>query len=336
MYDNSLYVNPAIRNFWLNLKKNDAPFHPFKKNKNLVFFGDILSRKSFDFISERINKLQIKYDEESVTKCFIDIIKAERNHTSELTNLAIKAVSEAFDVPEDLLCAKLNEESNVDVNQTEKRFNKNFNYNNLSIHTKNQINKRILLNCLIQGSSIHSFYTLHHLVKNDLDKINKNLVSLYDNFSVASVRSYYSVNYSNILNQNFSIESVLGSCKVEYDEDNPKVIAHAKSFPVLCQELVKGSIETVCLHGLKDLSKEELEQIYYFADQLQDEPRYIQISSEIWREFLEFNKFYASEINKISIPELVMKISNLDPDEIQNFFEFLLQKDYQDALSFVA
>jgi hypothetical protein len=337
MYENSLQVNPVIRNFWRNLKKNNDQFHPFKKNKNLVFFGDELSRKSFDFISERLSKLKSGYSAQDITEFFLHMSILERGHTDLLQNLAVEAVSQAFEIPEELLSPNLNENSNVETNQTEEKFNKEFDYDSLDQSTKDQINKRILINCIIQGSSIHSFYTVHHLVKDNLDAIDPELISYYDKFSVGSVRSYYSVDYSSFLeNENFDKSMVLGSTKVEYDnEENPKVIAHAKSFPVLCQELVKGAIETICLHSLENISKNELEKIYYFADKRQDEPRYIQISAEIWRNILEFKKYCANNNEKHSTPELVMKISKIPPKEIEDFFEFLLQGDYNEAIGFI-
>ena len=336
MYENSLHVNPVIRNFWRNLKKNNESFHPFKKNKNLVFFGDELSKKSYDFICERIAKLANDYDG-NIANYFMEIMAIENNYTDKLESLAVEAVSQAFDIPEDMLIANLNDNSNTETNQTEEKFNKEFDYDSLPQSTKDQINKRILINCIVQGSSIHSFYTIHHIVKDQLDNIDEDLVELYDKFSVGSVRSYYSIDYSRFLSdENFDKSAILGSTKVEYDEENnPKVNAHARSFPVLCQELVKGAIETICLHSLENISKSELEKIYYFADKRQDEPRYIQIGSEIWRNILEFNKYCTNNNEKLSLPELIMKISKIPTKEIEDFFEFLLQKEYDKAIGFI-
>jgi hypothetical protein len=330
MYDNSLHVNPSIRNFWRNLKKNDSAFHVFKHNRNMVFFGDSLSKASFEYIVQRLEKLNIQYDLPGISQAFVNLTHCEKGHTKTLKNLAIKAVSEALDIPEDLLEANLNEDSNVELNNSTE--NKNYDYNSLSQELKNQINKRILLNSIIQGSSIHSFYTLHHFVKGDIDTINPNLIPLYDTFAAGSVRSYYSVDYAAIVgNLTMSNGTTLGSVKVEYQDDKPKVVANAKSFPVLCQELVKGAMETICLHGLQNISKEDLEKIYYFADARHDEPRYIQIGSAIWRNILELNKMLRP--NNVSIPELIMNISMMNPETIETFFEKLNEQEFEDAMA---
>lgn len=333
MYESSLHVNPTIRNFWRNLKKNDSAFHVFKRNRNLVFFGDALSHSSFDYICDRLVKLGVKYDLMQIGRAFMELTNLEKGHTDRLKELAIKAVTEALDIPEDLLDANLNEDSDVELNNSTKQ--KNYDYDSLSQELKDQINKRILLNCIIQGASVHSFYTLHHVVKNDLDTVNPELIPLYDTFAAGSARSYYSVDYSSMVASDGMAQSgALGSVKVEYDDDKPKVVAHAKSFPVLCQELVKGAMETICLHGLQNISKQDLDKIYYFADARQDEPRYIQIGTTIWRNILELNKKLRVEGN-VTLPELVMHISKMTPETIEQFFEKLNEGELDSAMGFL-
>ncbi|MCA9100638.1 MAG: hypothetical protein KDA63_05800 [Planctomycetales bacterium] len=47
------------------------------------------------------------------------------------------------------------------------------------------VNKRLTLNVLIQGAASHSYLTLHHLVKPELDAIDPALVPLYDKLAVS-------------------------------------------------------------------------------------------------------------------------------------------------------
>jgi len=335
MYDNSLHVNPSIRNFWKNLKKNNGDSHPFKKNRNLVFFGDSLSRKSFEYINQRIEKLGLEYNIGSIQESFFKVMFAESGKTNneELKNLAVETVSCIFpDIPEDIFNPSLNEDSNIELNKTEEKNDGDYDYDSLSQDLKNKINKRILLNCLVQGASIHSYYTLHHLAKEKIDNINPELMSLYDNFTVNSVRSYFSIDYSAMLEDAVMAQSgALGSSKVEFDENNdPQITASAKSFPVLCQELVKGAMELITMHSLEDESEEDLKVIYYFADKRVDEPKYIQIGSEVWRNILNLNKTI-----KMQLPELVMKISLLDSDKTEMFFESLFEGNIENASSFL-
>lgn len=317
-------TNPVVRNFWNNIRTTDTDFHIFKKNWPLVFFGHKLANQSYDYIVDRMSHLDIEYNHASVCGSMMEITTREAGHTKELEELAVKAVSEAFSVPEDLLRPNLNEDSEVSLNENEE--SGEYEYESLSQDIKDQINKRILLNCLIQGSSIHSFYTLHHLVKDEIEEIDPELIEHYDSFSVGSVRSYFDMDYSGMLESStMSSGAAMGSAEVVFDEETnePEVVANAVSFPVLCQELTKGAVELIAMHGLKDLSKEELKQIYYFADQRVDEPKYIQIGSEIWRNILELNK-----ICKKDIPELIMEISLMSPDKICRFFDKVFEKGF--------
>jgi hypothetical protein len=334
MYENSLHVNPGIRNFWLNLRKGDSPFHVFKKNRNLVYFGNNLSKNSYDFVKERSEKLGINTDISYQSQVFHNIIEKEFGHKEKLEKLAKKAVYESFGIPEDILEVDLNGDD-VDLNKTENK--EKVAYSNLDKETQKLINKRILLNCIIQGASIHAFYTLHHLVKDELQKIIPDIIPLYDSLSVGTVSSYWKIDYSRFVSdEDFSGNIAIGSSKVEYAEEseNPKVVCNAKTFVVLCQEMVKGGMECICLHGLQNIPAETLELVYQFSDKRVDEPRYIQISSEVWRKLLSFYKHYKEE-TKETIPEYVMKISLLDPDSIENFFEKLFENETEECMEII-
>jgi hypothetical protein len=334
MYENSLHVNPSIRNFWLNLRKTESSFHVFKKNRNLVYFGSNLSKSSYDYVKNRAEKLSINTDIAHQSMVFQNIIKKETGYEDALKELAKKAVYESFGIPEDILKLDLNDDKDVDLNKTEDK--EKVAYSNLDKDTQRLINKRILLNCIIQGSSIHAFYTLHHLVKEDLQKLIPDIIPLYDSLSVGTVSSYWKIDYSRFVSdQSFSGNIAIGSSKVEYDDnDTPKVVCKAKTFVVLCQEIVKGGMECICLHGLRDVPPEKLELVYQFSDRRVDEPRYIQISSEVWRKLLTLYRTYKDE-TKETIPEYIMKISLLDPNSIENFFEKLFENEIDKCMELI-
>jgi hypothetical protein len=398
MYNNSLHVNPGIRNFWTNLRKNDSKFHVFKKNRNLVYFGNDLSKSSYEFVQDRMNNLNRNNatpDNElvrevveqyngvfkdsnwltHVTNAFFKVLEIENGKEEVLKNLAIKAVCEAFEIPEDLMSPEdtsLNNDEDIEVNNTEENFPVNVEYDSLSQEIKDLINKRILINSIVQGASIHAFYTMHHLVKDELTEISPELIGLYDDISVGTVSSYWKIDYSSMLdkmNSSMLGSVVQGSSRVEYKDDTedylnragellgasfagttsdgdlifdqdsdqkvpsePSVVAAGKTFAVLCQELTKGAIECIALHGIKDIPEEELKIVYSFADRRSDEPRYIQIGSEVWRKILVLIKKYR-ENEKISLPEFIMKICVLEPNDIENFFEFFMSGENDKAIA---
>ena len=75
-----------------------------------------------------------------------------------------------------------------------------------------------------------------------------------------------------------------------------------------------------------------LKIIYSFADKRRDEPKYIQIGSEVWRKFLSLLKTYREE-EKISLPEFIMKIFSLDPENTENFFEYFISDEKEKAIA---
>lgn len=42
------------------------------------------------------------------------------------------------------------------------------------------LSKRVMLNMLIQGAATHTFFTAHHLVKDEIDQVDSDLIRLYD------------------------------------------------------------------------------------------------------------------------------------------------------------
>lgn len=332
MYENSLHVNPSIRNFWTNLRKTESPFHVFKKNRNLVYFGNNLSKASYDFFQKRAKDLDIDTDISHQTQNFQNILRKESGNESKLEALAKKAVYESFGIPEDILNVKLNSKD-VDLNKVEKK--ENIAYSKLDRETQKLINKRILLNTIIQGSSIHAFCTLHHLVKDELESLIPGIVKLYDSLSVGTVSSYWKIDYSRYAEDpDFSKGMAIGSSKIEYnEEDEPEVVCSAKTFTVLCQEIVKGGIECICLHGLQDIPEEQLRIVYDFSDKRVDEPRYIQISSEVWRRLLSFYKVYKKQNEESSLPEYIMNISMISVDAIEDFFEGVIDNDFDKSIN---
>jgi hypothetical protein len=54
-----------------------------------------------------------------------------------------------------------------------------------------EINKRFTLNWLIQGAAQHAGMTLHHLVRDELDALDPDLVRLYDQYALINLLQYW-------------------------------------------------------------------------------------------------------------------------------------------------
>ena len=64
------------------------------------------------------------------------------------------------------------------------------------------------------------------------------------------------------------------------------VVARAPNFQVLVKELVKGTAELICLHGLNRLDDQTYARVMDEADQIEYEPWMLQSGGELWRRVL--------------------------------------------------
>ncbi len=58
---------------------------------------------------------------------------------------------------------------------------------------RDEVNKRLTLNWLIQGAAQHAGMTFHHLVREELDAIDARLLRLYDQYALINLLQYWSL-----------------------------------------------------------------------------------------------------------------------------------------------
>jgi hypothetical protein len=58
---------------------------------------------------------------------------------------------------------------------------------------RDEINKRLTLNWLIQGAAQHAGLTFHHLVRDEIDALDPRLVRLYDQYALINLLQYWQV-----------------------------------------------------------------------------------------------------------------------------------------------
>jgi hypothetical protein len=191
---------------------------------------------------------------------------------------------------------------------------------------REQVNKRITMNALTQGAAVHNMASIHHAAADEIQDINPQLLQAYGQFATGSTHMYWLMDFANMARQMLD-NATVGTARVVYgdneDQDTPefegegeqregdyeqgiqadddadfeleapedignaRVVARAINFPVLVQELVKGTMELLSHHGLEGLSREQLASIYQEADRLEDEPWLIQVGPQLWRSFLK-------------------------------------------------
>jgi hypothetical protein len=69
-------------------------------------------------------------------------------------------------------------------------------------------------------------------------------------------------------------------------DDSLVVVGRGRNWQFLTHELVKGTAELICLHGLNNLSDETYRQVVDATDRIEYEPWMLQTGGELWRRLL--------------------------------------------------
>ena len=64
------------------------------------------------------------------------------------------------------------------------------------------------------------------------------------------------------------------------------VVGRGTNWQLLTKELVKGTAELICMHGLNNLTDETYREVMEAADRIEWEPWMLQTGGELWRRLL--------------------------------------------------
>jgi hypothetical protein len=79
---------------------------------------------------------------------------------------------------------------------------------------------------------------------------------------------------------------IVGYGGVVQTDDGLRVVGKGTNWQLLCKELVKGTAELVCLHGLNQLDDDTYQRVLKVTDHLDLEPWMLQSGGEFWRRIL--------------------------------------------------
>ena len=92
-----------------------------------------------------------------------------------------------------------------------------------------------------------------------------------------------------------------------------QVVAKAIVWPLLLHELVKGSMELICLHGMSDMPTSDFDVVMDYTEHLEYEVPMIQMGPEFYQRFL---KVVPPEL---ALADCVMAVSVMEPIELEEF-----------------
>jgi hypothetical protein len=110
----------------------------------------------------------------------------------------------------------------------------------------------------------------------------------------------------------------IGYGGVRFDGARFNVVAKAWIWPLLVHELVKGTMELICLHGLNKLNDDTYRQATLEADQIEYETWLLQAGPACWRAFL------AVLPRNRPMAEIVMHVARLSPAELDQFMDWMM------------
>ena len=242
-------------------------------------------------------------------QAFNDIVAIEEPIQEQLEQLAVEAIRELYDVPDELILdAKLKEMFDIDVDCSDEPEELDIDPERIP-YLQEQINKRILLNGWSHGSSLKIWQSVHYLVK---DKLDQNLVTLYDQY-IALVSISFWLMPLDMMDVKNSPKMVQGKCDLKFGKEI-EIEAQGIIFPVLLHELNKGVIDALILHGLpSDVTEDELKYIYQEADDYDLEIYHYLLSPSVW-----FNLIQSLQVQTTDLPEIIQKLSQLESVELFN------------------
>ncbi len=246
----------------------------------------------------------------------------------KLEALAIKTIKDIYQVP-DYVNLKAIINPNLSLNTTQDKSPQPF--LNLTLEQKNsmrdEINKRIVLNSLVHGSSMQVWKGVYHLVSAELKELNPELVELYDYYTALIGITIWQISpdISSKLVEN-NIQMTQGFNKLTFNKEQGfggDIEAQALNFPVLLHELNKGVIDWLVSAGIpSQYNEEELRYYYSKSDAYELEHFMYLLGPSLWNILLD-----SVQISNENIPLVISKISTLNYIELTNLFRSLIDDD---------
>lgn len=308
--ETSLGNNPAIPDIY------DMPFllkianKRFEDIKNtLVEIGEIN-----DFEDTDINSMLAKL----INKC----IEIERPFRDKLEKLCVNYVIDTFNVPEDSVQINLSLSDSIDLNApsiivdpVDGDEDLEFDSVDSASMIRAEVYKRRILESLCMGGAI-SLSSNIDSYKDSIQEISPELCELYHKIIALNNYAIYMKDDIGIDDKN---KKQLGTVNVEFGsgEQQVRITAQGKIFPVLLSETLRGFIELFISHGLPK-EKKLAEIIIGKSDFLKAEPWDMRIGPSLW-------VLFSNSLNDVTLdelPYLLKRIATLDVDK----FNFLMKE----------
>lgn len=312
------------------IKRLDSKMFSLDANNVFNYKPEYLGAKEFKSACELFQRRfgsNIRPAEVSlkVLGLFEYIARQEAPFVKDLQKLAVQTIKELYNVPDHVdLQAFI--EARIDLNTEQDNDPKPF--LELTLQQKNsmrdEIQKRIILNGLVHGSSIHIWKGVYYLVKEKLDEMNPVLIQLYDEFTAGINFEFWMMDpdqFQSIIENNTQLTQGFNQIKFKQPgQPEAIVLCKAINFPALLHEVNKGVIDYLICHSIpKHYSEEELKYYYNKADAYENEIWHYLLSPTLWSDLLE-----TANVESQDIPKIIMKLSKLNYVTLTEIFRSMM------------
>jgi hypothetical protein len=178
---------------------------------------------------------------------------------------------------------------------------------------------------MMAGAAFKGQY-MFHMAEDEINAIDSDLITDYGLLMAITEWTYFMMPPEMASQAASSGEQAGGSEKVDFTTDPPTLICRAKSFPLLCHEVVKAYVEYMSAWGLPQEGEENAEakakHILNKADWLEAENWDLMLGPGFWARFLD-----AIDENELDIKsELYKKIVQMPAKQFNSFMKEVLKK----------
>jgi hypothetical protein len=274
-----------------------------------------------------------------------DMISKERNHKPQLEKLAVRLLKQDFNIPGELqvkvedgktiyydgtLQYDISLTLPVDLSDTQTEMEMEMEENSEEVienieELDLEVAKRRFLNAMMAGAAFKGQY-MFHMAEDEINAIDDELITEYGLLMAITEWAYFMIPPESAAAAASSDEQAGGSERVDFTTEPPTLICRARSFPILCHEIVKSYMEFMSAWGLPQSDEEGAESkakyILSKADFLEAENWDLMLGPGFWGRFLE-----AIDENELDIKsKLYIKIAQMPPRDFNNFMKEVLKK----------
>jgi hypothetical protein len=353
--EGSMKMNPELENI-IKTKNNEVFSNPafpkIDKDGNATNYIELLSYKRFLDCLDKVvyytniqnlnNQNAFGVLQEKIGEAVFKVIEIESSHKPYLKDLGINLIIEELGLPSDafvfeneLVGLKNVQSEKTELEgkeptqqQIESEFSETAEEEFMTANEMYELEKqkRRLINMFIQGASKKGHY-MFQLVRDDLNRINPELVNLYGIIMSINDLTYWIMPESLMKVMASSNVTKAGLESIEEDEGKTKIKTQSINFPVSLHEMIKGVYEVFGTHGLPDNPLAQ-EMVIESTDTLMNEIWDIRFGVGVWEKFLQSFPLEVFESDKKYLQHyLFMRLCSLDAHQLFKISRYIISDD---------